>query len=584
METVRVPENAPICHYTHISCSTKQYADELETLLTIQQAITSRLDLSDVLTLIAEAAQRLTSAQLSLLYVLDGADLRIAAVSGQINPDDLIGYHIPVNHSVAGLSIKTSHAIAIQDVRREDARLYREAVKRFGDVRSYMTVPLISGTRPLGVIAVADQSEAVLEADRLRVLGMLASSAVIGLENARLYQEQQDRRLEAESRHQMAEGLRVMLAILNSTRSMDEILDYIVKHVSGRLLDCQAMAIYSVQPHSQALAVQAAHGLPASLMDASYLLKAQDTVRRAVSTRQPVALADAAEILEDETSLEMATTEWSLVGQLVTYFQSWLAVPLIVKGEIYGAVLMYYRQRQSFSEEQIGLATAFCDQVALAIENARLRMQAERAAVLAERNRLARELHDAVSQTLLSTSLIAEVLPRLWDKNQAEGRRRLEELRQLTRGALAEMRTLLFELRPSALMEARLGDLFKHLTQAISSRTGIPIALTIEGDRILPPDVQVALYRITQEALNNVAKYANPSQTSVKLRCCPDQVMIAICDNGCGFDPGCVSSEHLGLKIMYERAAAVQASLKLTSKPGCGTQIEVVWPESPTQE
>lgn len=574
----------PTCYYTQIPCSTKQHADELETILTIQQAITSRLDLSDVLRLIAEEAQRLTSAQLSLLYVLEGEELRVAAVSGQVQRKALVGYHIPVAYSAAGLTIKTNQPMMIADVQREDARVYREAIKQFGDIHSYMTVPLILGTRSIGVIAVGDPQPGAFGADSLRILTMLASSAVIGLENARLYQEQQERRLESEGRHQMAEGLRVMLAILNSNRSLDEILDYIVTHVSGRLLDCQAMAIYALKPGTQILTVQASHGLPANYAASDLFLTGYEAVRQAVHARQPVGVSDPAELLSDSAALVMAPTEWSLVGQLVPLFQSWLAVPLVIKGETYGAILMYYQQRQEFSEEAISLATVFTDQVALAIENARLRIQAEQTAVMAERNRLARELHDAVSQTLLSTSLIADVLPRLWDRDQAEGRRQLEELRQLTRGALAEMRTLLFELRPSALKEAKLGDLLKHLTKAIANRTGIPIQLTVEGDRTLPPDVQVALYRITQEALNNMAKYANPKQTAVHLVFTTDQVDLTVCDDGCGFEPNTVTQEHLGIKIMYERAAAIHAALQLNSKPGCGTQIHVTWSENTPKE
>jgi signal transduction histidine kinase len=105
---------------------------------------------------------------------------------------------------------------------------------------------------------------------------------------------------------------------------------------------------------------------------------------------------------------------------------------------------------------------------------ARLYEQAEEAAVATERNRLARDLHDAVSQTLFSASLIAKVLPRLWERKPEEGRRRLEEVRRLTRGALAEMRTLLLELRPKALVEADLGDLLRQLTEAFIGRARIP--------------------------------------------------------------------------------------------------------------
>ncbi len=582
IETVALPVDRPFCLYANIPCSTKQYADELETLLLIQQAITSRLELSDVLQLIAEAAQRLTSAQLSLLYVLEGDELCVAAVSGQARSDNLIGYRIPVAESIAGSSIQTSRPIIIPDA-QNDPRICRETLMYFNDIHSYLAVPLLSEIRPIGVIVVANQETSVLGTDSLRVLSMLASSAVIGLENARMYQEQQQRRLESEERYQMAESLRVMLAILNSNRSPDEILNYIVTHVSSRLLDCQAMAIYCLQPGNRALTIQAAHGLPADFVANAHFLPGHETVGQAVLTGQPVAVPNAV-ILSDETRVTLTPAEWAWVNQLRALYQAWLAVPLIVKGDIYGAILMCYRQPRTFFEEEIGMALAFSDQVALAIENAWLRTQAEQAAVMAERNRLARELHDAVSQTLFSTSLIAEVLPRMWDRNQAEGRQRLEELRQLTRGALAEMRTLLFELRPAALKEAQLGDLLKHLTQAITGRSRIPISLVVEGDRPLPPEVKVGLYRITQEALNNVVKYANPSQVIVSFRSHPEHVELTIGDDGCGFDPSCVSPEHLGLGIMYERAAAINAMMKLKSSPGHGTQIEVFWSEPTLKE
>lgn len=578
IETQALPVNLPYCHYANVPCSTKRYTDELETLLTIQQAITSRLDLSDVLQLIAEAAQRLTSAQLGLLYVLEEDELRIAAVSGQVASNKLIGYRLPVSHSVAGASIQASQPIIVTNV-HNDPRIHRDVLAYFGDIRCYLAVPLISGNRPIGVIAVADRATSVLGPDSLHVLSMLAPSAVIGLENARLYHEQQERRLEAEGRHQMAESLRVMLAILNSNRSLAEILDYIVTQVSSRLLNCQATALYSLQPADNNLTIQAAHGLPADLVADARFIPGHGAVGQAVLTGQPVAVANAAAILAAETEPALTPAEWAWISRLRVHYQAWLAIPLLVKGDTYGAILMYYRHPRAFSEEEIGLALAFSDQVALAIENARLRTQAEQAAVIAERNRLARELHDAVSQTLFSTSLIAEVLPRLWERNPPEGRQRLEELRQLTRGALAEMRTLLFELRPAALREAKLGDLLKHLIQAMIGRARIPISLTLEGDRILPPDVQVALYRITQEALNNIVKYADPCETTVSLRCHRQQVELIISDDGCGFDPGGVSPEHLGLGIMHERAAAINAVLTLKSRPGCGTQIEVVWSE-----
>ena len=134
-----------------------------------------------------------------------------------------------------------------------------------------------------------------------------------------------------------------------------------------------------------------------------------------------------------------------------------------------------------------------------------------------ERQRLARDLHDAVSQTLFSASLIAEVLPRTFQKDPDEGRRRLDELRQLTRGALAEMRMLLLELRPAALAEADLPDLLRHLAEAITGRARVPVEVELQPCTNLPPDVRINFYRIAQEALNNVAKHSGASGRRVTL-------------------------------------------------------------------
>jgi len=191
-----------------------------------------------------------------------------------------------------------------------------------------------------------------------------------------------------------------------------------------------------------------------------------------------------------------------------------------VRGQVLGVLVIVGPEGGRFSRGQLALFESIADQVGVAVENARLYEQAEQAAA-AERSRLARDLHDAVTQTLFSASLIAEVLPWLWERDSEEGRRRLEELRQLTRGALAEMRTLLLELRLSALIDAELGDLLRQLAESITGRAQLPVAVEVEGQCALPPTVKVALYRIAQEALNNVTKHAGASRVSVRLRCAP---------------------------------------------------------------
>jgi len=219
----------------------------------------------------------------------------------------------------------------------------------------------------------------------------------------------------------------------------------------------------------------------------------------------------------------------------------------------------------------------FADQAALAIQNARLRDHAEEAAVLAERNRLARELHDAVTQTLFSASLIADVLPRIWERSPETGEAKLAELRELTRGALAEMRTLLLELRPATLTESSLDELLQQLAAAVTGRSRVQVKVQLEGEekRPLPPDIQVTFYRIAQEALNNVVKHSGATAVTVTLCFLPEQVALSVTDNGRGFDPAAASVHSLGLGIMRERAAKIGADLKVDSTIGLGTKVHV---------
>jgi len=201
-----------------------------------------------------------------------------------------------------------------------------------------------------------------------------------------------------------------------------------------------------------------------------------------------------------------------------------------------------------------------------------------------ERSRLARELHDAVTQTLFSASLIAEALPTTWKNNQEEGNQLLQELRQLSRGALAEMRTLLLELRPVALVDTRIEDLLRQLAEAALGREGIPVQVNIEGKCVLPSEVHVVFFRIAQEAINNIVKHARASHVNINLRshsgsqeASCEWIELSVVDDGRGFDINKVTSEHLGLVIMQERSQSIGATLNIFSSQGEGTKIVVSW-------
>lgn len=217
----------------------------------------------------------------------------------------------------------------------------------------------------------------------------------------------------------------------------------------------------------------------------------------------------------------------------------------------------------------------------LAVSFNRMTGRLREVAASKERQRLARDLHDAVSQSLFSVSLIAEVLPRIYEKDPEAGKERLEELRQLTRGALAEMRMLLLELRPAALAETSLPDLLRQLSQAVIGRARIPVDVELADAGDVPPEVAVALYRIAQEALNNVVKHAGAGRARLTLSVSSadgdEALTLVVSDDGCGFDPDDARAGRLGLAIMTERAEAIGAHLEVESAPGRGTRVTAVW-------
>ncbi|MBK8025482.1 MAG: sensor histidine kinase [Chloroflexi bacterium] len=222
-------------------------------------------------------------------------------------------------------------------------------------------------------------------------------------------------------------------------------------------------------------------------------------------------------------------------------------------------------------------------QAAFAVQSARQHEQARALAASQERARLARDLHDAVSQALFAASLIAEAVQKQWQADTPIDPQRLEDLVQLTRGAHAELRTMLVEMQPTRLHEVDLGQLLIQLTQAMRSRKQITIDLQID-EAVSPPfDVKECLYRIAQETLNNIVKHADATHVGLTLRQQQDQIELIITDNGRGFDPAAAGS-GLGLKIMGERAMAIGAQLTISSNQGKGTRVWAMWAFHPDQQ
>ncbi len=416
------------------------------------------------------------------------------------------------------------------------------------------------------------------------------------------------RRIQAEKRlHQRIEArTREQITLLEISHTLASTLElqpgFILEQLRGVIEYTHAGLFGLADSTLTVLAVQG----PQELADAAPIqirLKGPETLAALFNGHQPIRIADVSS--PDPDAVFLCTLLRGDAAVLLEGVRAWMWVPLAVKGRIIGGLGVAHARRNYFTAHHAALALSMADQAAITMVNAELYEHAQALAALQERQRLAQNLHDAVNQSLFSAGLIAEVLPRLWDRDPVEARKSLEDLRRLTRGALAEMRELLAELRPSVLTDSSLGDLLRQLANAFTGRTNIPVGMNIAGEHVLSAELQVALYRICQEALNNIAKHAGASQVEIDLLYdaggtdgtaalkatlldrLPDtalqnaigSVEMRIRDNGRGFHlDGAITPGHYGLGMMRERAEAVGAALIVTSQPDQGTEVTLRWP------
>lgn len=254
-----------------------------------------------------------------------------------------------------------------------------------------------------------------------------------------------------------------------------------------------------------------------------------------------------------------------------------VVLPLEAAERPLGCLVIEPRPGQDLSDSDVDRLAILADQASSAISNSRSLVMARSLAALEERQSLANDLHDSVSQTLWTATLLAETLARACDLS-AEQRDRADRLHALTAGALSEMRTLLLELRPSVIEETPFADLVQQLVPAFESRRRAKCVVHLDRAVEPLPTVKVALYRILQESLNNVSRHADAESVHISVEVTGDVLEMRVRDDGEGFEMGS-ASEHFGLRIMAERADAIGASLQVDSGPGEGTTVSVSVPE-----
>lgn len=363
----------------------------------------------------------------------------------------------------------------------------------------------------------------------------------------------------------LSDALRDTAAALNSTLNFDEVLDRILVNIK------------QVIPHDTAdiMLIEGGIGriaryrdytqgkLEASVLDLRFPIQETATFRQMFSTGQPLIIPDVAHYSEWQTPVEPL------------WIHSYAGLPIQLDGEVIGFLNLNSTTPNFFSPDLIVPLQAFSNQIATAVQNARLYEKARELARAEERQRLAQDLHDGVNQTIFATTVIAGSLPYLWEKDPEAVKKSLNDILRLTRSSQAGMRILLFELRPETLVRTTLATLLEHLAATLRGKLDGTVEINIDFNELLKPDIQTVFYRIAQESLTNILKHSRANQVEVSLKREHDYITLRISDNGRGFDMARVAPDRFGLKIMRERAEGVGARFEIQSERGQGTSLTV---------
>jgi nitrate/nitrite-specific signal transduction histidine kinase len=437
--------------------------------------------------------------------------------------------------------------------------LMRLGVQEIAARRYLMAVPLTARGEAHGVLFVTSPVREALDDQVAQLLTTVGQQLGVAIQSQRLYRAQQRR----------AEQFRVISEVgrrITSLHEVEDVVREIVRPVHDRL-GYSLVGIGLIEGEMVVMKAGAGAGWEQPEFEPPHFRIGRDGIIGKVAAEGKTLLVP--DVTQDPRYIGLADSVDT---------RSELAIPLRTQEAVFGVLDVQSDRLNAFDDDERVVLESLAAQAAIAIDNARLYARAREAAVLEERNRLARDLHDAVSQTLWTASLLAEVVPDQVRDSPREALDSLTQLRQLTRGALAEMRMLLLELRPAALEHADLAELLRQLADGVSSRKKIEIHLALGRHLLAPGEVKVALYRIAQEALNNAAKHSQAKEVWITLAGGDTGVLLEVRDSGRGFDMERAPTRGLGLNVMRERAQAIGGMLVIESAAGQGTRVAVHWP------
>jgi PAS domain S-box-containing protein len=573
--------------YESLERRVQERTRELAALNSIAGVASQSLDLHEIMRDALDQTMQVCGMDAGAAYELDDDSQTLALVAAKGLSEEFtqrMGARVPLQAALPGQTLAADRPLVRQVAHDYAEGESKQVVLREG-LESLFTVPLVAKGKIVGAFGFGSRKPRALTTEESALFSAVGRQVGIAVENAQFYRRERERHQEAERRRLVAEGMREIIAVLNSKQTLRDILDFIATQAC-RVLASDAAIIFRLQEKNGPLVIQSTFGLPDLHFSNLRFSIREGATWQALIERRPQFISDAAGARKTTLERQMPVSpERAWAMRMFDAYPSVLAAPLIVKGEDYGVLTLFYRAPREFSEEEISLSSAVANQAALAIESARLHEQAQQMATTAERSRLARELHDSVTQSLYSVMLYAEAAARsLADKEIAEAGDFLKELRDTSQDALREMRLLIFELRPPTLEKDGLIGALRTRLNAVEGRGGMKTELHVNDDRRaeqLPFSLQEAVYHIVQEALNNVIRHAHAQSVRVCLELSEKAIQLQVSDDGIGFDPQSADeSSGLGLRGMRERVQRIGGSVQITSAPGKGTLVTVLAPNA----
>jgi len=578
--TAIIQQAGPVIDSMRLYAISRERAARAEQLLAINTALSQATNEGGILAALALYSDQHHAHSLTLSYI-DSGDSGLAISNtvmavwkdGRIRPDDprMNRTFRVQDYGVARLwSAQSNEIVFIEDLEadpRVDEETHRLS-QQLG-IRAIALIPLFSYRQWQCLITIEWNEPHVFSRDERTTYTALLQTLPSVVASRRAYLAAEQARDERELLYRASAGI-------NAARSYQAIADALEQ------LNMNELTIVLWVWEGYDLAVASYMELVAKSQDSTWEL----------GTRLPV---DSIPMVRDYECADLIviedTADRSSIDEVTAAttegkgYHSLISVPLCLDGRFMGLLGFECNAPRAFTDREKRLAvgigelvTAAVDRMRLKEETDRLNLKAQAMAALEERNRLARELHDSVSQALYGIALGTRTAQTLLERDPSLLREPLDYVMSLAEAGLSEMRALIFELRPELLENEGLTVALKSQAASIQARHNLDVELDLCAEPDIAMETKEALYRIAREALHNIVKHARASRVTLRLMCCEGDVSLEISDDGVGFDPADSFPGHLGLRSMRERAARVNGSFALSSAPGQGAHLTVSVP------